>query len=340
MKQTQTKQNRAGALLELAIALVVQILLYYISRAIWVTLPILAIPGVYIGARRGFGWGLALAVLSSAAAYLLLGQPGLFLIIMALPIFLLGWVAVRFLKRAYDGLILICGAMVLSVIAAIFAVQLLLGKDLVSYIVDYLAWLFVQNDQIATLFYCLFHAGEISTGVLSVEAFLAIPMEEIVAYVTSCEQLNALRSLLSDFLPVLSVSYCVYGGVLTYFIPRALSKKTGGQVAGVPAFSDFFLPKDQGIYMLLLAVLSLLPSLFGWERYLLMGDMLFTLATAVFAIEGMSFADFLLRIKIKSPYARGAILALLYLFVPYLLMTAGAVEQGMQLRRRIRILKS
>ena len=92
--------------------------------------------------------------------------------------------------------------------------------------------------------------------------------------------------------------------------------------------------------MLLLAVLSLLPSLFGWERYLLMGDMLFTLATAVFAIEGMSFADFLLRIKIKSPYARGAILALLYLFVPYLLMTAGAVEQGMQLRRRIRILKS
>ena len=121
MKQTQTKQNRAGALLELVIALVVQILLYYISRAIWVTLPILAVPGVYIGARRGFGWGLALAVLSSAAAYLLLGQPGLFLIIMALPIFLLGWVAVRFLKRAYDGLILICGAMVLSVIAAIFA---------------------------------------------------------------------------------------------------------------------------------------------------------------------------------------------------------------------------
>ncbi len=263
MKQTQTKQNRAGALLELVIALVVQILLYYISRAIWVTLPILAIPGVYIGARRGFGWGLALAVLSSAAAYLLLGQPGLFLIIMALPIFLLGWVAVRFLKRAYDGLILICGAMVLSVIAAIFAVQLLLGKDLVSYIVDYLAWLFVQNDQIATLFYCLFHAGEISTGVLSVEAFLAIPMEEIVAYVTSCEQLNALRSLLSDFLPVLSVSYCVYGGVLTYFIPRALSKKTGRQVAGVPAFSDFFLPKDQGIYMLLLAVLSRCPRCSG-----------------------------------------------------------------------------
>ena len=34
VKQTQTKQNRAGALLELVIALVVQILLYYISRAI------------------------------------------------------------------------------------------------------------------------------------------------------------------------------------------------------------------------------------------------------------------------------------------------------------------
>lgn len=58
VKQTQTKQNRAGALLELVIALAVQILLYYISRAIWVTLPSLAgSRRIYLAQRRGFGWG-------------------------------------------------------------------------------------------------------------------------------------------------------------------------------------------------------------------------------------------------------------------------------------------
>ena len=326
-------------MLELLLALLAQCLFYYLSRAIWITLPMMAVPGVFIGARRGFGWGAACALLSGAAAYLLLGQPGIFLLAMALPIFLIGSIAVRALRRSYDGLVVMCGAMVLSVGAGIWAVQLILGKDLVSYIVDYLAWAFPHNQELSGLAYCLFHAGEISTGALSVESFLALPMEEIVAYVTSSEQLNSLRSLLSDFLPVLSVNYCVYGGAITYFVSRALSKKTGGKVAPVPAFSDFFLPKDQGLYMILLFILSMLPSLFGWERYLLVGDMLFTLATAVFAIEGMAFTDFLLRLKLRNPYGRGAIIALIYFIAPYLLMTAGAVEQGMQLRKRIKIIK-
>lgn len=339
MNQTTASKKKNSPLLEIAIALLAQIALYYISRAIWVTLPIMAIPGVFVGARHGFSWGAALAILSGGAAYLLLGQPGLFLIAMALPIFLLGSLAVRKVRRSFDGLVLMCGAMVLSVGAGIFSVQQLLGKDLVSYIVDYLAWAFPNNADLAALAYSLFHAGEISTGVLSIETFLALPMEEIVAYVTAGEQLNALRSLLSDFLPVLSVNYCVFGGAATYFCARAFSKKTGGQVASVPAFSDFFLPKEQGLYMILLFVAAMLPSLFEREQYLLMGDMLFGLTTAVFAIEGMAFTDFLLRIKIKNPYGRGAIIALIYAIAPYLLMTAGAVEQGMQLRRRIKIVK-
>ena len=70
MEQTTTKKL-GSAVLELAIALAAQIALYYISRAIWITLPIMAIPGVFIGARHGFGWGAACAVLSGFAAYLL-----------------------------------------------------------------------------------------------------------------------------------------------------------------------------------------------------------------------------------------------------------------------------
>ena len=338
MEQTTTKKL-GSAVLELAIALAAQIALYCISRAVWITLPIMAIPGVFIGARHGFGWGAACAVLSGLAACLLLGQSGAFLVAIALPVFLLGSIAVRLVRRSYDGLIVMGGAMALSVGAGIWAVQFLLGKDPVSYIVDYLAWLFANDAQASSLAYCLFHAGEISAGAFSLETFLLTPMEEVVAYVTAGEQLNALRSVLSGYLPVLSVNYCVYGGALTYFISRALSRRSGGKVAPVPAFSEFFLPKDQGVYMILLFAASMLPSLFGWEALLLMGDMLFGLVTAVFAIEGMSFVDFLLRLKIKNPYGRGAIIAVLYLLAPYLLMTAGAVEQGMQLRRHIKVIK-
>lgn len=208
-------------------------------------MPIMAIPGVFIGARHGFGWGAACAVLSGLAAYLLLGQSGIFLVAIALPIFLLGSMAVRLVRRSYDGLIVMGGAMALSVGAGIWAVQFLLGKDPVSYIVDYLAWLFSNNTQASSLAYCLFHAGEISAGAFSLETFLLTPMEEVIAYVTAGEQLNALRSMLSGYLPVLSVNYCVYGSALTYFISRALSKRSGGKVAPVPAFSEFFLPKDR-----------------------------------------------------------------------------------------------
>ena len=208
-----------------------------------------------------------------------------------------------------------------------------------SYIVDYLAWAFPNNADLAALAYSLFHAGEISTGVLSIETFLALPMEEIVAYVTAGEQLNALRSLLSDFLPVLSVNYCVFGGAATYFCARAFSKKTGGQVASVPAFSDFFLPKEQGLYMILLFVAAMLPSLFEWEQYLLMGGYALRPYNSGFCHRRHGVYRFLLRIKIKNPYGRGAIIALIYAIAPYLLMTAGAVEQGMQLRRRIKIVK-
>ncbi len=298
----------------------------------------MAIPGVFVGARHGFSWGAALAILSGGAAYLLLGQPGLFLIAMALPIFLLGSLAVRKVRRSFDGLVLMCGAMVLSVGAGIFSVQQLLGKDLVSYIVDYLAWAFPNNADLAALAYSLFHAGEISTGVLSIETFLALPMEEIVAYVTAGEQLNALRSLLSDFLPVLSVNYCVFGGAATYFCARAFSKnrRPGGQC---PRILGFLFAQRTG---------ALYDSAFCRGHAALavrVGTVSAHGGICSSALQQRFLPSKAWRLQIfaahqdKNPYGRGAIIALIYAIAPYLLMTAGAVEQGMQLRRRIKIVK-
>lgn len=90
---------------------------------------------------------------------------------------------------------------------------------------------------------------------------------------------------------------------------------------------------------MILYLVSLLPALFGWESLYLAGYALSTLIETVFLIQGISFIEFLLKIKIKSKGLRIFLVTIISMFLSGILIYVGLIEQMIRLREANFILK-
>ncbi len=165
--------------------------------------------------------------------------------------------------------------------------------------------------------------------------FETATMEVMREFVLSENALATLKALLSQLLPQLAMNYILYGGVCGFFISRAAARKTGGEVAWVPAFSELAVPRQHGIYLAILLAASFVPSIFNISSLLIPAQMLDVLCSFVFALQGISVLAYVIGMRLASKFARIAMAFLIYALLPQIIILIGVADVFMNLRNRI-----
>ncbi len=305
--------------------------IYFITGVVFLSVVVLAVPCIFIAARRGWGMGAAFFAACVGATYPLGGVSALLAGMAVFPCVIVTSYVIRSRKRAWDSLVLSCGAALVSAGLILLYYYLVSGKDILEYAVQAIVTKIRQDDTFATAVYWTATSSAFTSDTI-VQTVSSITLESMREYLLADAQLLQLKETVSVYLPQIVMSYVLYGGICAYFISRLLAKGTGLEVARVPKFSMFSLPRQHGIYLLVLTGLAFIPTLFSIEALLMPAQVFLSMATLIFAIEGLSFISFLLGIKIKSR-AFCVILALgLYAFLPTLVVFSGMFEQIVRIR--------
>lgn len=305
----------------------------------------LPMPAIYVGAKRGWTWGLGFCLFGAGAGWLILGQAGLLLFGALLPIILIGSIVIHKKMGAYDSLVLSCGGALLTVALAAGYIYLKTGLDPLTYLFETMKTAMETDANVAAAFYWTFRFVDVQSGVASIDQVLAemgqVTVQQMREYVTAQPQQEMLRQIIAQTIPTSAVSYILYSGVGGFLIPRYLVKRTGGEVGKMPPFSHFLLPKTSGIYLIITFVLAMLPGLLNLPQLEVAGNVLLQFVYIIFSIQGLALIDYLLRPRIRSTPGRVAILVVIWIVVPaltqdlMLLMWVGLMEQLVRLREKM-----
>ena len=162
---------------------------------------------------------------------------------------------------------------------------------------------------------------------------------DIWQYISAQSNIILLKRMIESLLPALIVYYIVYGGLSNYFLSRLMVKKAGREVAKVPPIEAWRMPKQHGVYMVLTLAIGYLVMLTGNTALYTPAQMLFSIATIAFEIEGMSVVTYFLMLKIRSRLGRVAIAIVISLLAPGLMTAIGLIEQLFGIRKRFIIFK-
>lgn len=305
----------------------------------------LPMPAIYVGAKRGWAWGLGFCLFGAGAGWLILGQAGLLLFGALLPIILIGSIVIHKKMGAYDSLVLSCGGALLTVALAAGYIYLKTGLDPLTYLFETMKTAMETDANVAAAFYWTFRFVDVQSGVASIDQVLEemgqVTVQQMREYVTAQPQQEMLRQIIAQTIPTSAVSYILYSGVGGFLIPRYLVKRTGGEVGKIPPFSHFLLPKTSGIYLIITFVLAMLPKLLSLSQLEVAGNVLLQFVYIIFSIQGLALIDYLLRPRIRSTPGRVTLLVVIWIVVPVLtpglmlLMWVGLMEQLVRLREKM-----
>ena len=334
MESTGGKKNLT---LEIVIATAAFLVCLLLSSVLLIAVLILPIMAAFIAARHDIGWIVAFFVVATALLYLFFPSHwwafAIMLLVSALPCGL----AIRNKINSYDALVLSVGGWLLAAAAMLGYVYLSTGTDILTYSTETVNEALKNSEGLTSLLYVYSRSSDIMSGDLTQSMLADISFEEMLKYVSSKDIVS---QLLSYYIPVAIMGTVVVGGFLQYLITRAVAKSRGSEVAYIPSFDRFYLPKKVSKYFLILYIVSLLPSLFGIEALYLAGYALSTMIETVFLIQGISFIEFLLKIKLKNKGLRIFLDVVISLFLSGILIYVGLIEQIIRLREANFILKN
>ncbi len=336
MEQTGKKNWIAECIL----ALLAYVVLFFLIQYTLVTAIFLAVPCIFFGARRGYLAGVAFFILCGATTFPLNEEMALVMLGVNLLPVVVGWYLIIQKRRAWESLVFSCG--VLLVVAG--AAVALLSKIAEGNVAQYLADLLLKRAQYdpataATLFTMLI-SNDMASGVLSAQqAYELMYTADIWQYISAQSNIILLKRMIESLLPALIVYYIVYGGICKYFLSRLMVKKAGREVVKVPPIEAWRMPKQHGVYMVLTLAIGYLVMLTGNTALYTPAQMLFSIATIAFEIEGMSVVTYFLMLKIRSRLGRVAIAIVISLLAPGLMTAIGLIEQLFGIRKRFIIFK-
>ena len=331
-----SSKARKSPALEVIIATAAFLIALLLADIMLITLFVLPIIAAFIAARQDIWWVVSFYVVVTAFFYLFF--PGLWwlaaviLLLTSLPCAF----SIRKKVNSYDALVISVGGWLLAAGAVIGYVYLATGSDILTYSSETITQALTESEGLTGLLYMYARSSDIVSGKLTQSMLADISMEEMLKYIASKDIVN---QLLSYYIPVFIMGTVVAGGFIEYIVSRAVVKARGSEVAYIPSFDRFYLPRRVSKYFLILYLVSLLPALFGWESLYLAGYALSTLIETVFLIQGISFIEFLLKIKIKSKGLRIFLVTIISMFLSGILIYVGLIEQMIRLREANFILK-
>jgi len=200
---------------------------------------------------------------------------------------------------------------------------------------DYLAEAFGRSlaalgDETVKAFYQIFRYSDVLTGTVTQSALQAA---------SAADALNVMQAMVKDIINLVIVSYIIiYAlaiGLLLVVIARAFAIKRGLRVSGVPAFSEFSLPKRFWLAYMASVLVAYFGADFGLPGF---DNVLLTIHSVysfVFIIQGLVFLDFLYKKRSMGKGSRVTLHILIGLLAASLLMIVGLIENLFGLRKRL-----
>jgi hypothetical protein len=297
-----------------------------------VPLFLIAVPFVLVYAvvRGGFltgGGAIALAFLTAAyfepfAAAILAGA--------FLPVAFGTGYMIRSKRRFRDSVVVSSGLLLLGIVLAIALVSLLARETIADYIVNYFgnAVKGMGDAEIISL-YQIVRASDLLTGAITQAALLSTPPAQAIVTMQ-----GMLRDTLSVWFVTIIGLYSLLMGLLCYVIPRAAVKRKT-EVAPVPAFSDYELPRRLWLAFLLSYVSAMAGASFGWRSFDIVQITIYNLYAFVFSIQALSFLDYMYRKRNMGTGVRTVLHVLSAVILSMVLMWIGIIENIMSLRSRM-----
>lgn len=139
-----------------------------------------------------------------------------------------------------------------------------------------------------------------------------------------------LSTLLPGLLTTFSISTALLGSGLA--IKLGCRQQTA-PLLGMPPFSTWYLPREAGKYMMVLA-LGYLLALFSESQVLqTAGQMMYNVFFALYAIQGLAYINFILKRRGTRRFLRALALALMYSLLSLASMLLGLMDQATDPRK-------
>nr|WP_162990689.1 DUF2232 domain-containing protein [Maliibacterium massiliense] len=292
---------------------------------------------LFCGGRRDLAT--MLVVMSVLGTLLVFGidwvPVAVLLALLGIPTLMVGlWWKKRPKGPHFDGLIMACMGMALSLLVVWGIAAMAVGSEPIGALSEALHQGLAQADTPASMqtLRILWQSQKIIDGVTLSESFTfadAVRVAEQSAALSRdtlvAQTGTIIETLIRSVLPYLVVVYSAIGGLIVYAGAagklakerngRGLLGLTGAPRRKLPPFKLWEVPRDIGNGLFLLMILALLASLFGWSSFNAVQDILYTLLSVVFFVQGLACCSyFLQRWKMKRA-ARIALLALLLILL-------------------------
>ena len=245
------------------------------------------------------------------------------LILIFLPLIIAIVYALKLKKGLYAGTLACCIGIAAGMIMYALAVQAVTGTDLISYYRASIASYLEQEETVTMYGYAML------TGNADISS------------VTMAEALPVMQSYMAEqigyFAPAFAAGISTVGGLIVYLIARAIAKATGAEVAKIPHFTEFFLPRHFGRYSVLifLVVYILYRTGNGGSVMALAYSIIAAILGCVYFVQGLCFLDFIMKLRINNVVARIIIMFVISLIFIYIFIFLGLFDQVFKVRKRI-----
>jgi hypothetical protein len=295
--------------------------------ALWIAVPFVL---VYAIARGGYmigGGAIALSFLT--VAYF---EPFASAILAAafLPVAFGTGYMIRAKKRFLTSVVVSSGMLLAGAALAIALLTFITKQAAADYIVNYTGSTMnaLSDTQIMSL-YQVVRAPDLLTGAVSQQAVWSTPPAQAV---------TVMQGLMRDTLDLWFVTiiglYALLMGLLCYIIPRSIVKKKM-DVAPVPLFSDYALPRRFWLAFALSYIAAMAGSSLGWKSFDIVQLTIYNLYSLVFSVQALSLFDYFYRKRNMGVGVRTVLHVLSAIVLSFLLMWIGIIDNIMSLRKRM-----
>jgi len=293
-------------IVEVLLATVITIALVLASPyTMFAALMLAAIPGAYVAAKRGWLWSAVVILAGTVVAYILDPLYGVIYFAQA-PLILtlglcLGKKAAAFKTFAFSA-----AAAVAGIAIVVLAVKISSGKDVITYAMDAYKTIIAENDAMASLMYMSVNTPAMSMTEMmgseqkmaefmaEMEKIAAMPVSEMREILLSAPQLTLMRTSITNVVPTI-FSGAMFGAIISTVLVRLMVKRAGTDVAVLPSFDRFIVPKKISPYLVITYIIIYIPILFDMEKLVFAASILSALLSPILVVQGISLVYYLFK---------------------------------------------
>lgn len=310
-------------------------LLYIVSNTSALAIPVFAVAVsfilIYAVVRCGYYLGGAVSILSFVSACFFSFNIACVVAAAVLPVVYAAGYVIRGKKRLRDSILISSGAVLAGGVLAIGVLQLITGLGVVDFSVESVgSALKLLGDDDIKMFYQTVRYADILTGTMTQEAVAATPAAEAVVIM-----MDMVREALDLMIVSIMLIYSLIAGFLCYTVPRNAAKKHGIQVAAIPAFKDYALPKRFWLAYLISYVFAVIGVSYGWQSFDALEITIDYVFAFVFIVQGLSFLDFLYHTRKMGTGTRTVLHILAALILSSIIVWVGLFENIVGMRKRM-----